>query len=182
MRTESRLRCVFAIKWAAVLFWKNKNLQMLLLFLYITEKTLCWSEGYSLAITTSDVLPQLSQWFLVCDILLCSNSKTVPCIHLSIRWLGTMTKCLTLSPTHPILSPSASKSGDLCGGMPRTALSSPVSSSSKSDVLRKSKLSRALSTVRLRLDDRLLWPGRRHCRGKIVGQWSFTLIYSDYIY
>lgn len=69
------------------------------------------------------------------------------------------------SPTHPILSPSASKSGDLCGGMLRTALSSPVSSSSKSEVLRKSKLSRALSTVRLRLDDLLLWPGRRHCGG-----------------
>lgn len=59
------------------------------------------------------------------------------------------------SPTHPILSPSVSKSGDLCG-IVRTVLSSPVSSSSKSEVLRKSKLSRALSTVRLRLDDRLL--------------------------
>lgn len=64
-------------------------------------------------------------------------------------------KCLRLSPTHPILSPSVSNSGDLCGTL-RTALSSPVSSSSKSEVFRKSKLSRALSTVRLRLDERLL--------------------------
>lgn len=65
------------------------------------------------------------------------------------------------SPTHPILSPSVSKSGDLCGRL-RTVLSSPVSSSSKSEVLRKSKLSKALSTVRLRLDERLRWPGSRH--------------------
>ncbi len=44
----------------------------------------------------------------------------------------------------------------------RVAASSPVSSSSKSEVLRKSKLSRALSTVKLRLDERLLWAGTRH--------------------
>lgn len=60
-----------------------------------------------------------------------------------------------------------SKKGDLGGWTARAAaaLSSPVSSSSKSEVFRKSKLSRALSTVRLRLDEELLWPGRRHCRG-----------------
>lgn len=49
---------------------------------------------------------------------------------------------------------------------PTLQTSSPSSSSSKSEVFRKSKLSKALSTVRLKLEDRLRPPAGLHCKGR----------------
>lgn len=75
--------------------------------------------------------------------------------------------CLRGPKSYPILSVSISKKTE----RETVTLSSPVSSSSKSDVLRKSKLSSALSTVRLKLDERLRWAGHRHwAEQKIVNR------------
>ena len=49
---------------------------------------------------------------------------------------------------------------------PTLQTSSPSSSSSKSEVFRKSKLSKALSTVRLKLEDLLRLTAGLHCKGR----------------
>lgn len=66
--------------------------------------------------------------------------------------------------THPGFSVSVSENTE-SAPPPMWQASSLSSSSSKSEVLRKSKLSNALSTVRLKLEDLLRLPAGLHCKG-----------------
>lgn len=67
--------------------------------------------------------------------------------------------------THPGFSVSVSENTESAPPPMWQASSPSSSSSSKSEVLRKSKLSNALSTVRLKLEDLLRLPAGLHCKG-----------------
>lgn len=81
----------------------------------------------------------------------------------SCDWGNTSTCCFH---TYLLFSVSVSENTE-SAPPPAWQTSSPSSSSSsKSEVLRKSKLSKALSTVRLRLEDLLRLPAGLHCKGR----------------
>lgn len=67
--------------------------------------------------------------------------------------------------THPGFSVSVSENTQSAPPLTWQASSPSSFSSSKSEVLRKSKLSNALSTVRLKLEDLLRLPAGLHCKG-----------------